>query len=114
MDLNVNMCLNYTSMEIETNNNNITPVLLKTGYFKLNSFYGPAIMGPILFIILIIIIVGYLLCNYALLTTRFNKLIINLFYLWIIMVIWVLYETNNYDKKTLALRKRVEEEIPHN
>jgi len=81
---------------------------------KLNSFYGPAIMGPILFIILIIIIIGYLLCNYAFFTTRFNELFINSFYLWIIMVIWVLYETNNYDKKTLTLRKRVETEIPHN
>ncbi len=81
---------------------------------NLDSFYGPAIAGPILFIILIIIILGYLLCNYVFLTARFNSLLINSFYLWIIMVIWILYETNNYDKKTLALRKRVEEEIPHN
>lgn len=71
-------------------------------------------MGPILFIILMVIIIGYLLCNYAFFTTKFNELFINSFYLWIIMVIWVLYETNNYDKKTLTLRKRVETEIPHN
>lgn len=81
---------------------------------NLDSFYGPSIAGPILFIFLIIIILGYLLCNYVFLTSRFNELIIGSFYLWIILVICFFYSMYLDDQKRFALRERVEEEIPHN
>ncbi len=79
-----------------------------------HSFIGFAFIAFILFIVLMIIIVGYLLCNYVFLITKFNNNFLNSFYLWIILVICFFYLMYLDDQKQFTLRKRVEEEIPHN
>ena len=79
-----------------------------------HTFIGFAFLAFILFMIFLLIVFGFLLCNYIFNTSKFNNNFLHLFYLWIILVICFFYLMYLDDKKRFALRKRVEEEIPHN
>lgn len=79
-----------------------------------HTFIGFAFLAFILFIMLMVIIVGYLLFNYAFSITKFNGWFLNSFYIWIILVALFFYSMHIDDQKRFTLRKRVEAEIPHN
>ncbi len=79
-----------------------------------HTFIGFAFLAFILFMIFLLIVFGFLLCNYVFNTSKFNDIFLNSFYLWIILVLWFFYSMHLDDQKRFALRKRVQEEIPHN